>query len=88
MKLKNGFMLHQVCDAFIVFSTDGKALDYNRMIRLNKTGSFLWEQLEQADCTKEDLINTLTEHFLVDEATATADVNEFITLLQKADLLV
>lgn len=87
MKLKTGFLLHQVCDTFIVFSADGQMLDYSSMIRLNQTGAFLWNCLAEKEHTKQSLIETLLNHYDTDEATATADVNEFIQFLEDNHLL-
>ena len=47
MKLKDGFVLRQVGGAYVVVAVGLQTLDFKGMIRLNETGAFLWQQLQQ-----------------------------------------
>lgn len=40
MKIKNGFILRNVSDAYVVVAVGEAAKDFNGMITLNETGAF------------------------------------------------
>jgi hypothetical protein len=56
------------------------------MIKLNETGAFLWQQLQQ-DRSKTELMQALTAEYDVDEATALTGIDAFIQTLQEGNLL-
>ena len=45
MKIKNGFILRNFSDAYVVVAVGEAAKDFNGMITLNETGAFLWKTL-------------------------------------------
>lgn len=87
MKIKDGFVLRNICDEFIVVAVGRQTLDFKGLIKLNESGAFLWEQLK-TDRTEEELLAALLAEYAVDEATAKADIAAFLTSLKEADLLV
>ena len=87
MKIKNGFVLRNICDDYIVVAVGRQTLDFKGLIKLNESGAFLWEQLK-SDRSEEDLLAALTAEYAVDEATAKADIAAFVSSLKEADLLV
>ncbi len=86
MKLKTGFMLRNICDAYVVVAVGARAAEYKGMIKLNETGAFLWKQLQQ-DCTREALIAAMTSEYDVDDATAAVGIDAFIQAVQEGNLL-
>lgn len=87
MKVKDGFVLRNVCGAFVVIAVGEQTLDFKAMIELNETGAFLWEQLQQ-ETTEAELLKSLMQEYDVDEQTAVADIIAFLQSLKAADLLV
>lgn len=87
MKIKDGFVLRNICDEYIVVAVGRQTLDFKGLIKLNESGAFLWEQLK-SDRTEEELLAALTAEYTVDEATAQADIAAFVSSLKEADLLV
>ena len=79
MKIKNGFLLHQVAGQTVVLPTGGE-LDLNVMITLNETGRFLWERL-QNETDRESLTQALLTEYDVDAATARGCVDAFVDKL-------
>jgi len=79
MKIKNGFLLHQVAGQTVVLPSGGE-LDLNVMITLNGTGGFLWELL-QTESTTDTLVDALLKEYDVDEATARRCVVDFVKKL-------
>ncbi|MBE6836988.1 MAG: PqqD family protein [Ruminococcus sp.] len=86
MKIKEGFMLRQVGEQTIVVAVGSASRDFNGIIRLNSVGKFLWEALSEG-AEADELATKLSGTYDVDEATAKADVLEFIDKLKGADLL-
>lgn len=79
-------MLRQVGSQTIVVAVGSASRDFNGIIRLNALGKFLWESLSE-DCEENDLVTKILNTYDIDEATAKADVSEFIRKLKGADLI-
>ncbi len=58
----------------------------SRMIRLNVTGSFVLQQVEEGQ-TEGQIVEGLSAHFHVARKTAETDVNEFLSSLQQEGLI-
>ncbi|MBO5266983.1 MAG: PqqD family protein [Ruminiclostridium sp.] len=86
MKIKNGFLLRKVGEQNIVVAIGDESRNFNGIIRLNDTGSFLWEKLQQ-DISESGLVLEMLREYEIDEATAEVDVHEFIDTLREAGLL-
>ena len=86
MKLKDGFVLRSVGGNHIVVPVGSMTVDFNGIITLNETASFLWSQLQQ-ECTAEALTQALLAEYEVDQDTAEQDVARFIDTLKEAELL-
>lgn len=86
MKIKNGFLLRQVGEQNIVVAVGEESRNFNGIIRLNDTGRFLWENL-QNDIPEKELVRIMLLEYDIDGATAEADVRGFIETLREADLL-
>ena len=86
MKLKAGFVLRNICDSYVVVAIGDRASKYKGMIKLNETGAFLWQHLQQ-DCTREQLLNAMVEEYDVEEAVAGVGIDSFIATLKDADVL-
>lgn len=86
MKIKDGFMLRKVGGQNIVVALGEASRSFNGIIRLNDTGVFLWQKLQQ-ETSEEQLLAALTAEYSVDPAQAKADIAEFLSTLKKAALL-
>lgn len=87
MKLKDGFILRQVADTYIVVALSEEAKLCNVMITMNETGAFLWKKLSAGIIDKDAIKKSLSDEYEVDEATAESDVSAFIQKLRENDLL-
>lgn len=85
MKLKPGFILRTVAGQVVVLPS-GDELNLNMMITLNDTGKFLWERLETG-AEVEELVSALLAEYDVDEATARAGVERFVSKLNENGFL-
>lgn len=79
MKLKQGYVLREVADTWVVLPLQG--VDLDGMIKLNGSGAFLWRELEKGGDVSA-LVTALTSEYEVAADKAEADVISFLTLLQ------
>lgn len=86
MKIAEGFVLKNIAGTNVVVPLGDNTVSFKAIITLNETGAFLWQQLE-TEKTPEDLLKAMLSEYAVDEATAKADILEFIDNLKKANLL-
>ena len=86
MKVKEGFMLKQVCDEFMVVPVGAASVDFKSVIRLNETGAFLWKILENG-ATKEDMLKDILDEYDVPADVASADIDTFILKLNEAGII-
>jgi len=88
MRIKNGFMLREISDTFIVVPVGERSIDFNGMITLNESGAFLWKQLSSGkDVQKEELVEALINEYDIDVETATADIDEFLETLNASGII-
>lgn len=81
MKIKEGFAKRNIAGSDIVVPVGSTAKEFNGMITLNGTGSFLWECFMN-DITVEEAIEKLLGEYDVDEETAKRDVENFAKMLK------
>lgn len=86
MKIKSGFIVRSVGGNRMVVATGERSKQFGGMIRLNDSGSFLWEKLSQ-ETDKQALVSALLEEYDVDASVAEADVEQFLKILREAGVL-
>lgn len=86
MKIKDGFILRNIADEYIVVPVGEKNFNLNGIINLNEVAAFLWENMQSA-ITKEGLVKKLLENYDVSEKNAELDVEEFIKKVKDAGFL-
>lgn len=84
MKIKPEYKLREVSGMNIVVSTAG--MDFQGIITVNETAKFIWKMLEKG-AEKSDIITALAKECNVSETDIQADVEEFITTLERADII-
>lgn len=84
LKVKEGFMLSPLGEEYVVVSVGKAAEAFNGMIRLNETGAFFWRELT-AGTTEDALVQKLCARYRgLSEATARADLREFLDIVAPA----
>ena len=86
LKLDKEYVLRQIGDDYVIVPVGKAALDFNGMITVNETGAFLWEQLVKGT-SKEGLLQTLIETYEVTQEEAERDIDEFLDVLYKNNIL-
>lgn len=74
MKIKNGFELQNVCGEHIIVPTGIENIDYSRIISLNETAAYLWNECATLESfTTEKMVELLTKEYEVEEDIARED---------------
>ncbi len=81
MKIKKGFAKRNIAGSEIVVPIGKKAKEFNGMITLNDSGSFLWDCFTRG-AEIDEAVKALTDEYDVDEPTARKDVEAFAKMLK------
>ena len=73
MKIKNGFILREMCGEHIVAAEGLEHINFNKLISLNSTAAFLWKALVGKEFTAEDMAALLVEEYGIDMELALKD---------------
>jgi hypothetical protein len=87
MKLLDGLVLRPLLGEHIVTGEGLTRVDFSRVVSLNATAAYLWEQVEGKDFTPDDLVALLTARYDVDEARAREDVDKLLASWREAGLI-
>lgn len=86
MKIKDGYMLDEIGGQKIAVSLEQGPDKFNGMIKLNGTGAFLWEALQQ-EIEEDALALAFAEHYGIELSVAKKDMKGFLELLDKNGIL-
>ena len=74
MKIKNGFVLRQVCGENVIIGEGLGAINFGKMLALNETAAWLWQQaVAMGDFTVDALAQKLCDEYEVSLDEAKAD---------------
>ena len=74
MKVVEGFRLREICGEFIIVPESTELVNFNKMIHLNATAAYLWEQVSGLEeFTVEQLAKLLTDKYEVSDEIALKD---------------
>ncbi len=79
MKIRDGFVLRDVCGETVIAGEGLGAVDFGKLLVLNTTAAWLWKEAQQVgDFTPEWLADRLCEEYDVEPEVARADINELL----------
>ena len=88
MRIKNGFVLRQVCGENVIVGEGLGAINFGRMLALNETAAWLWQQaVAMGDFTVDALAQKLCDEYEVSLDEAKADVTAIVTEWQNVGVL-
>ena len=88
MKIKEGFVLRQVCGENVIVGEGLGAINFGKLLALNDTAAWLWQRAKaQGNCTVESLAEALCEEYEVSIDDAKADVASIIAEWQKVGVI-
>jgi len=80
MKIKEGFILRQICGEYVVVGEGLAQVNFNKMLSLNESAAYLWKAVEGKEFTEEDLIQLLLDQYEVTREVAANDVKKLIAI--------
>lgn len=87
MKIKEGFSLRNMLDINIIIAEGKENINFNKVISLNDSAAYLWNEIIGKDFTEEDMVKLLTDKYEVSEKQASADVHEIVKQWTDAGLI-
>lgn len=79
MRIKNGFVLRQVCGENVIVGEGLGAINFGKMLALNETAAWLWQQAVAMDnFTIDTLAQKLCDEYEVSLDEAQADVKSIV----------
>lgn len=73
MRLKSGFVIRKVCGQQVVAAEGLQHLNFNKLLVLNESATFLWKEVEGKDFTLQDMADALVREYEIDNELALAD---------------
>ena len=88
MKIKEGFVLREVCGDNVVCSEQLGHVHFGHMFVTNETATFLWQQaVKDGAFTTESLVSALCKAYDISEEQARKDVSAMIVKWQELDMI-
>lgn len=87
MRILEGFHLRRIAGDLIAVPTGPVAAKLSGLAVMNESARLLFDKL-QTEQTEDSLVSALLAEYDTDEATARADVTEFLSVLRQNGLLI
>jgi hypothetical protein len=87
MKTKKGFTLREIGVNQVLVPESIEVINFNKLVSINSSAKYLWENLQGRDFSAEDIVNLLTAKYNVSEDTALADAERLIEDWKRIGLL-
>jgi hypothetical protein len=88
MKLKEGFVLRQVCGENVITGEGLGAINFGKLLALNETAAWLWKEADaQGDFTVDSLADKLCEEYEVTAEQARQDVDAIVKKWQEVEVV-
>ncbi len=88
MKIKDGFVLRDVCGEQVIMGEGLGAVNFGKLLALNDTAAWLWQKAqEMGDFTVEALAAALCDEYDVAPDEAREDVAEIVSEWQEVGVI-
>lgn len=87
MKIKNGFVLRDVCGEKVIMGEGVDALNFGRLLCLNETAAFLWGVAGEGEFTVESLAEKLCQEYDVTLDQAIQDVAAIVNQWKEVNVI-
>lgn len=88
MKIKDNFKVRKIGGENIIISQGATHSNLTKIISLNPTALYLWENLSGKDFSIEEAAELLVQKYGVDKATATQDAAKWIEKMTNEGIMV
>lgn len=79
MRIKSGFELRKICRENIVISHGLNNINFTKVVSLNESAAFIWDNIKDKDFSLEDMVNLIMTEYDVDDETARKDCSQLLT---------
>jgi hypothetical protein len=86
MRIKKGFELRDVCGEHIIVAYGIENIDFNKVISLNESATYLWKNIVDKDFDVETMASLLQQEYEVDAETAKRDAQALLDEWTKVGL--
>jgi hypothetical protein len=87
MRIRNGFVLRQVCGEDVIVGEGLGAINFGKLLALNETAAWLWrEAQQQGEFTVDSLADSLCESYEVSADEARKDITAILDEWQKTGI--
>mgnify|MGYP003441352564 FL=1 len=86
MKIKDGFVLREMCGEHIVAGEGIEHINFNKLISLNSTAAFLWNEVIGKEFTAETMAEFLISRYGIDKELALKDSENLINAWVEAGI--
>lgn len=86
MKLKDGFVLKNIIDEWIVMPVGSNVKKFKNAIILNDVSVFMWKQLAKS-VSYDELMQSVLDEYDIDKESAAGDLDKFLEQLRSLDIL-
>ena len=86
MKIKNGFVLRNLFDEYVVMPTGQNITEFDGTIVLNEVAAFVWSKMAEP-VTRNELVEYILSEYEIDRATAERDLDALIDRLNSYGVL-
>ena len=73
MKIKEGFILREMCGENIIAAEGLEHINFNKLISLNESAAYLWQELIGKEFTAEDMAQLLIDRYGIGQELALKD---------------
>lgn len=87
MRLKNGFVMHNIGDEYMAVSTGELLQEFYGYVRNNETAADIFRLLQE-ETTVEEIVNAMYDKYDVEREILTQDVLELLEKFREAGFLV
>lgn len=86
MKIKDGFAKRNIAGSTIVVPVGSTSKEFNGMITLNDSGSFIWDCFLK-DISIDEAVELVLNEYDVERDRAKADVEKFVAMLKENNIV-
>lgn len=87
MKTRKGYTLRDLGSEFILVAEGLEAVDFTRMISMNASAAFLWQEVEGKDFDIDTLADLLVEGYDIARDVAVRDAAALLKTWESANLI-
>ncbi len=88
MRIHQGLELREMCGEYIIIGTGVENIDFSKVVSLNESAAYLWNEVKDREFSPEVLAALLMEQYDVDETVAMADAAALADLWVREGLVI